>query len=46
MIETSKTHSTDRFILTGLAGQVLKESVEIAIDWIQSFDKNVNKHCF
>ncbi|VVC36708.1 Hypothetical protein CINCED_3A004038 [Cinara cedri] len=42
MIETSKSYSrTDnQLILTGLAGQTLRESVEIALNWIQTFAKD------
>jgi len=42
VIETSKLHSKNRLVLTGLAGQTLKESVEIALNWIQSLAKKVN----
>ncbi|XP_050426278.1 lon protease homolog 2, peroxisomal-like [Adelges cooleyi] len=40
VIEASRYYSKDkpyRFLLTGLAGQVLKESVEISLHWIQLF---------
>jgi len=45
VIETSRLYSrneTKRLILTGLVGQTLQESVEIALNWIQSFSKKVN----
>lgn len=44
VIETSKSYSRaeNRLVLTGLAGQTLRESVEIALNWIQTFSKNVN----
>jgi len=46
VIEATKLYSSnnekDRLVLTGLAGQTLKESVLIAQHWIQSFVKKVN----
>lgn len=42
IIETSRVYSKKGLVLTGLAGQTLKESVEIALNWIQSFVKKVN----
>lgn len=45
VIETSRLFSGNEkncFVLTGLAGQTLKESVEIALNWIQSFAVKVN----
>lgn len=45
VIEASKTYSqkeNDHLVLTGLVGQTLKESVVIALNWIQSFAKKVN----
>lgn len=44
VIETSKTYSksvNDRLIITGQAGRSLKESIRIAVSWIQSFAKKV-----
>lgn len=49
IIEATKLHSRNEkygIILTGLAGQTLKESVMIAQNWIQSFVKNVNYFIF
>lgn len=45
IIEATKLYSKNEnnyLILTGLAGKVLRESVIIAQNWIQSFVKNVN----
>lgn len=45
IIEATKLYSRNEkncLILTGLAGQTLRESVIIAQNWIQSFVKNVN----
>jgi len=44
VIEATKFYSSNeknRLVLTGLAGQTLKESVLIAQHWIQSFVKKV-----
>jgi len=41
VIETAKMHSKNRLILTGLAGQTLKESVEIALNWIKLLAEKV-----
>lgn len=49
VIETSRVyskHERNRLVLTGLAGQTLRESVEIALNWIKSFVKNVNCNHF
>lgn len=49
VIETSKIYLNNtgtRFVLTGLAGQALKESVEIALNWIQSFTIKVNYYYY
>jgi len=45
VIEATKLHSNsekNQLVLTGLAGQTLKESVLIAQHWIESFVKKVN----
>lgn len=45
MVETSRLYSSNEnnsLVLTGLVGQSLKESVEIALNWIQSFSNKVN----
>lgn len=45
IIEATKLYLINQnnyLILTGLAGKVLRESVIIAQNWIQSFVKNVN----
>lgn len=45
MVETSRLYSSNEdgsLILTGLVGQSIKESVEIALNWIQSFSNKVN----
>lgn len=45
VIEASKTYSQNKnsqLVLTGLVGQTLRESVVIALNWIQSFAKKVN----
>lgn len=44
MIEASKLcikKKNNSLVLTGLVGQTLKESVEIAFNWIQLFAKEV-----
>lgn len=49
IIEATKLYSSNeknRLVLTGLAGQTLKESVLIAQHWIQSFVKKVNYFCY
>jgi len=49
IIEATKLYSTNeknRLVLTGLAGQTLKESVLIAQHGIQSFVKKVNYYMF
>ncbi|VVC46344.1 Lon protease, bacterial/eukaryotic-type,ATPase, AAA-type, core,Lon, substrate-binding domain,Peptidase [Cinara cedri] len=52
VIETSKTYSksiNDLLIITGQAGRTLKESIKIAVSWIQSFAKknkfNIDNIC-
>lgn len=45
VIETSRYYpknKTNHLVLTGLAGQTLKESVKIALCWIDSFVNKVN----
>lgn len=45
MVETSRLYSSNEdgsLVLTGLVGQSIKESVEIALNWIQSFSNKVN----
>lgn len=47
LIETSKLyskHENNPLVLTGLAGQTLKESVKIALNWIQLFAIEVIKY--
>lgn len=49
VIETSKVKAksvNNQLVITGLAGQTLKESIKIAINWIQSFDKKVNYYFY
>lgn len=49
VIEASKTYSQNvnsNLVLTGLVGQTLKESVMIALNWIQSFANKVNYQLF
>lgn len=44
VIETSRLYSSNKnsLVLTGLVGQTLRESVDIALNWIQSFTDKVN----
>lgn len=44
IIETSRLDSKNeknQLVLTGLVGQTLKESVQIALNWIASFSEKV-----